>query len=145
MHARSGDYHVKRNNIQSESELTEDRSITNTIMAQHKVKWIWTTEMEDQLDDLWQQHECLYNVSCKTYQNHSKHYQRNFFLPIICNVYSEVLRDFVRFPVFTVVTLVENLFVCGVLSLSHHGTPHTIGAKRLNLGFFCPRVWSLTL
>ena len=36
----------------------------------------------------------------------------------------------------TVGTLVENLFVCGVLSLSHHGTPHTIGAKLLNLGFF---------
>jgi len=45
-----------------------------------------------------------------------------------------------RFPVFTVETLVEILLVFGVLSLSHHGTPHTIGAKRLNLGF-C--VWSI--
>ncbi len=31
--------------------------------------------------------------------------------------------------------MVENLLMCGVLSLSHSGTPHTIGAKRLNLGF----------
>ncbi len=40
------------------------------------------------------------------------------------------------FPAFTVRTLVENLLVCGVLYLSHRGTPHTIGAKRFNLGFF---------
>ncbi len=33
---------------------------------------------------------------------------------------------------FTVGTLVDNLLVCGVLSLSHRG----IGEKRLNLGFF---------
>ncbi len=26
-------------------------------------------------------------------------------------------------------TLIENLLVCGVLSSSHRGTPHTIGAK----------------
>ena len=52
------------------------------------------------------------------------------------SAYSEVSQDFARFPVFTVETLVENLFVCGVLSLSHHGTPQTIGAKWLNLGFF---------
>ncbi len=64
-HVWSADYHVKWNNIQSESELTEDGSITNTVMAQHKS--IWTAEMEDQLVDLWQQQECLYNVSCKTY------------------------------------------------------------------------------
>lgn len=37
-------------------------------MAQHKVKLIWKGEMEDQLVDLWQHHECLYNVSCKTFQ-----------------------------------------------------------------------------
>ncbi len=55
-------------------------------------------------------------------------------------VYSQVSRDRERFPVFTVGTLVENLLVCGVQSLSHR----TRGAKRLNLGFFCPRVWSLT-
>ena len=36
----------------------------------------------------------------------------------------------------TVETLVGNLFVCGVPSLSNHGTPHTVGAKQLNLGFF---------
>ncbi len=48
-------------------------------------------------------------------------------------VYSQVSRDFARFPVFTVRTRVDNLLVCGVLSLSHHGTPHTLGAKRLNL------------
>ncbi len=46
MHVRSADYHVKQNNIQSESELTEDGSITNTVMEQHKS--IWTAEMEDQ-------------------------------------------------------------------------------------------------
>ncbi len=51
-------------------------------------------------------------------------------------VYSQVSRDSVRFPVFTVRTLVENLLVCGVLSLSHRGTPHNLGAQRLNLGFF---------
>ena len=67
--ARSGDYHVKRNNIQSESEMMEDGSITNAVMAQHKVKLMWTAEMEDQLVDLWQQHKCLYNVLCKTFPN----------------------------------------------------------------------------
>ncbi len=36
--------------------------------------------------------------------------------------------------------LVENL----LLSLSHHGTPHTIGAKQFNLGFFCPHVCGLS-
>ncbi len=57
---------------------------------------------------------------------------------------TQVSRDCARFPVFTVSTLVENLLVCGVLSLSHRGTPHTVGAKRLNIVFFCPRVGSLT-
>ncbi len=33
---RSSDYHVKQNYIQTESELTEDGNITNTVMAQHK-------------------------------------------------------------------------------------------------------------
>ncbi len=43
------------------------------------------------------------------------------------------------------VTLVEYLSVCGVLSSSHRGTPHTIGAQRLNLGFFLSScVWSFT-
>ncbi len=51
-------------------------------------------------------------------------------LKIINLIYSQVFRDFVRFPVFTVRTLVENLLVCGVLSSSHRSTPHTIGAKR---------------
>ncbi len=45
---------------------------------------------------------------------------------------------------FTVGTLVKNLLVCGVLSLSHRGTPHIIGARRLNLGFFCPNVCDLS-
>ncbi len=45
---------------------------------------------------------------------------------------------------FTVRTLVENLSVCGVLSLSYRSTPHTIGAKQLNLGFFCPHVCGLS-
>ncbi len=40
------------------------------------------------------------------------------------------------FPAFKFGTLVEYLSVCGVLSSSHRSTPHTIGAKRLNLGFF---------
>ncbi len=44
-------------------------------------------------------------------------------------VYSQIPRDFARFPVFTVGTLVENLLVCGVLSLSHRSTPHTIEVK----------------
>ena len=65
--ACSGDYHVKGNNIQSESEMKEDGSITNVVMAQHKVKLMWTEEMEDQLVDLW--HKCLHNVSCKTFPN----------------------------------------------------------------------------
>ncbi len=59
-------------------------------------------------------------------------------------VYSQVSRDSARFPVFTVGSLVENLLVCGVLSLSHRSTPHTIGAKRFNLGFFCPHVSGLS-
>ncbi len=40
--------------------------------------------------------------------------------------------------------LVENLLVCGVLSSSRCSTPHTIGAKQLNLGLFCPRVCALS-
>ncbi len=50
-------------------------------------------------------------------------------------VYSQVSRNYARFPVLKVRTLVESLLVCGVLALSHRSTPHTIGAKRLNLGF----------
>lgn len=75
------------------------------VMAQHKVKFMWTVEMEDQLVDLWQQHECLYNVSCIFWGNHSKHYDCNFFLHITYHAYSEVSQDFARFPVFTVETL----------------------------------------
>ncbi len=60
-------------------------------------------------------------------------------------VYSQVSRDFVRFPVFTVRILVENLLLCGVLSFSHRSTPHTVGAKLLNLGFFLSScLWFLT-
>ncbi len=44
---------------------------------------------------------------------------------------------------FTVRTLVENLLVCGVLSLSR-GTPHTIGAKWLNQGYICPHICGLS-
>ncbi|KAF7200673.1 uncharacterized protein [Nothobranchius furzeri] len=36
-------------------------------MAYHKFRW--TSEMEDQLVGLWQQRECLYKVSCRTYHN----------------------------------------------------------------------------
>ncbi len=51
-------------------------------------------------------------------------------------VYSQVSRDFARFPVFTVRALIENL-LCVVCCLCHIAAHHTIGAKRLNLGFFC--------
>ncbi len=59
-------------------------------------------------------------------------------------VYSQVWRDFLRFPMFTVRTLVEDLLVCGVLSSSDRGTQHTMGAKRLNPGFFRPHVCGLS-
>ncbi|XDV47030.1 hypothetical protein PO909_016779 [Leuciscus waleckii] len=36
-------------------------------MAHQKVRW--TSEMEDQLVDMWQHRECLYKVSCKEYHN----------------------------------------------------------------------------
>ena len=65
--ACSGDYHVKGNHIQSESEMKEDGSIRNAVMAQHKLKLMWTAEMEDQLVDLWR--KCLHNVLCKTFPN----------------------------------------------------------------------------
>ncbi len=55
--------------------------------------------------------------------------------------FAEILRGF---PCSRSGLFVEDLLVCGVLSLSHRGTPHTIGAKRLNRGSFRPRVWSLT-
>ncbi len=58
--------------------------------------------------------------------------------------YSKISRDSARFPLFTVGTLVENLLVCGVLSSSHHSTPHTIEEKRFNLGFIFPHVCGLT-
>ncbi len=58
-------------------------------------------------------------------------------------VYSQVSGDFARFPMFTARTLVENMLVCGVLSLSHCSTPQNMGAKQLNLGFFCPHVCAL--
>ncbi len=74
----------------------------------------------------------------------SLHVLRSKIAKIYYLVYSQVSRDSARFPVFTVGTLVENLLVCVVLSSSHRSTPHTIGAKRFNLGFFCPHVWSLT-
>ncbi len=51
------------------------------------------------------------------------------------NIILFILRDLAGFR-----TLVEDLLVCGVLSSSHHGTPHTRGAKRFNLGSFYPRV-----
>ncbi len=49
---------------------------------------------------------------------------------------------FARFPVFAVT--VKNVLVCGVLSVISRHTTHTIGAKRLNLGFFCPHVCGLS-
>ncbi len=68
------------------------------------------SEMEDQLVNLWQQQECPV-----------KHLFSS--LERFCEVSQSG-------------HLVENLLVCGVLSLSHRGTPHTLGAKRLNLAFF---------
>ncbi len=53
----------------------------------------------------------------------------------------EVLRGF---PCSQSGLLVENLLVCGVVSLPHRGTPHTIGAKQLNQGFLCPHVCGLS-
>ncbi len=107
---RSADYHVKWNNIQSESELTEDGSITNSHGAAQKHL--------DQLVHLWQQQECLC-VSCKTYLSSS--------LERFCEVSRVHSQD----------SYWKSVGVwCGVLSLSHRGTPHTIGAKQLNLGFF---------
>lgn len=29
----------------------------------------WTSEMEERLVELWQEHECIYNVSSKNYHN----------------------------------------------------------------------------
>ncbi len=40
----SADYHVKRNNIQSESELTEDGNITNAVISQHKSIWTLSSQ-----------------------------------------------------------------------------------------------------
>ncbi len=51
-------------------------------------------------------------------------------------VYSQVSTDSVRFPMFTVRTLAENLLVCGLLSWSHRGTPQHYRSKWFNLGFF---------
>lgn len=36
-------------------------------MTEQAVRVRWTSEMEDILVDLWQDHECLYNVSCRNY------------------------------------------------------------------------------
>ncbi len=54
------------------------------------------------------------------------------------------LQRFFEVSVFTVRTLIENL-LCVVCSLCHIAAHHTIGAKRLNLGFiFCPHVCGLS-
>ncbi len=61
------------------------------------------------------------------------------------HIYSQVSRDFARSPVFTVGTSGLTICWCVVCCpLSHCSTPHTIGAKRLNLGFFCPHVCGLS-
>ncbi len=54
---------------------------------------------------------------------------------VLITKYCYISRDSARFPVFPFQLLVENLLVCGVLSLSHCGTPHTIGAKGSIYGF----------
>ena len=33
------------------------------------IRVLWTGEMEDRLDDMRQEHDCLYNISSKTYHN----------------------------------------------------------------------------
>ena len=85
---------------------------------------------------MWQQ-QTLFFFLLIFCENNSKHYHCNFFLQIVCHAYSLFSTDFARFLVLTVGTLVGHLFVCGVLVFvkSWH-TPHTVGAKRLNLGFF---------
>ncbi len=68
----SVDYNVERNDRQLRGELTEDGSTTTTAKAEitkTKQEVRWTSEMEDRLVDLWQQHKCLYNISCKTYRS----------------------------------------------------------------------------
>ncbi len=59
-------------------------------------------------------------------------------------VYSEVSRDLARFVVFTVKTLGLQICWCVVCCLCHIVTSHTLGAKRLNLGFFFPHVCGLS-
>ncbi len=49
-------------------------------------------------------------------------------------IYSQVSRDLARFPVFTVDSWLK---ICCCLC-------HSIGAKQLNLGFFCPHVCGLS-
>ncbi len=63
---------VERNGSQLESKQPESGSTTIAAMEaktnmKHKVRW--TSEMEDQTVNLWQQHKCLHNVSCKTLRN----------------------------------------------------------------------------
>lgn len=66
---------MKLNNIQSKSKLTEDGSITNTVLLQPNMKWIWTAEINSP----------------------------NFISLFIylSTIFFHVLRDFARFPVFT--------------------------------------------
>ena len=50
--------------------MTARKELSDPRMASTKsVRVRWTAEMEDCLIDLWQDHECLYNVSCKDYHN----------------------------------------------------------------------------
>lgn len=71
-------------------------------------------------------------------QKHSKTlaYHSNFFLPIVRNVYAEVSRDFARFHVITVQSELWWKICSYVVSSSHRGTLHTVGAKLLNLALF---------
>ncbi len=98
------------------------RAYRRQTQSWHSTKAFGQAEMEDQLVSLWQQQECLYNVSCKTF----------------------ILKSLRGLPCSQLGLLVENLLVCGVLPSSHRSTPHTIGAKRLNLGFFCSPVCGLS-
>lgn len=68
-------------------------------------------------------------------QKHSKHSHSNFFLSIVLNSLFWNIERFCEISCFSQ-SLVENVYVCGVLSSSHRSTPHTIGAKLLNLGLF---------
>ncbi len=146
-HVWSADYHVKRNNV----------------VVQHKSIWTLSLQFLPAITKDWDfalnlfilvVRKCNFLIAFLFYFILFIYYYFLFIivfdasymllpLNVLCSKI-EVSKDFARFPVFTVQTLVENLLVCGVLSSSHRGTPHTIGAKRFNLGFFGPHVCGLS-